>query len=115
ALACLHPFARLRALALWAVPVAAAVVRDGGIAAGRVLAARDMPAESRSAAARDRAHHLQLIEADVAAVGVTPRRPTVAEDVRDLQRWTRHGAVTPAVGPCGSSRVSAARDDRAGS
>jgi hypothetical protein len=33
----LHPFARLRALTLRAMPVAAAVVRDGGVAAGLVL------------------------------------------------------------------------------
>jgi hypothetical protein len=33
-----------------------------------------MPSERRRAAALDRAHHLQLAEADVAAVGVTPRR-----------------------------------------
>jgi hypothetical protein len=49
-----------------------------------------MPAESRGAAALDGAHHLQLVEADVAAVGVTPSRPVIAEDIRDLQRWPPH-------------------------
>ena len=56
-----------------------------------VLAARDMAAERRRAAALDRAHHLHLVEADVAGIGTAPRRPVVAEDIRDLQRWTGHG------------------------
>src|SRR5262245_15239596 len=43
------------------------------------------------AAALDGAHHLQLGEAHMAAVGVTPGGPVVAEDVRDLQSWPRHG------------------------
>src|SRR6202008_188290 len=89
-LARLHPFVRLRALALWAVPVAAAVVSDGGIAAGLALTTRALPAERRGAAALDRAHHFELVEADVAGVGVTPSRPVVAEDIRDLQQWPPH-------------------------
>ena len=69
------------------------------MAAGLVLAARDMTAERQRAAALDRTHHLHLVEADVARVGNTPRRTMVAEDVRDLQSWTRHsaGAISPAV------------------
>jgi hypothetical protein len=55
-----------------------------------VLAARDMPAESRRAAALDRRHYLQLVEADMAGVGVTPRRSMAAEDIRDLQNRARH-------------------------
>ena len=55
-----------------------------------VLAARDVAAESRRAAALDGAHHLHLAEAHVAAVGVTPRGAVVAEDVRDLQSGTGH-------------------------
>jgi hypothetical protein len=35
-------------------------------------------------ASRNGAHHLELVEADVAAVGVTPRGPVAAEDARDL-------------------------------
>ena len=27
----------------------------------------------------------------MAGIGSTPRRPVVAEDIRDLQRWTGHG------------------------
>ena len=55
-----------------------------------VLAARDMSAEGRRAAALDGTHHLELEQADVTAVGMTPRGPVVAEDVRDLQSWTGH-------------------------
>ena len=50
-----------------------------------------MAAERRRAAALDRTHDLHLAEADVAGIGAPPRRPVVAEDIRDLQRWTRHG------------------------
>jgi hypothetical protein len=32
------------------------------------------------------------VQADVTAVGMTPRGPVVAEDVRDLQNWTGHVA-----------------------
>jgi hypothetical protein len=38
-------------------------------------------AEGRRAAALDRAHHLELAEAHVTAVGVTPSGPVVAEDI----------------------------------
>jgi len=57
---------------------------------GAVLAARDMSAERRRTAVLDGAHHLELEQADVTAVGMTPRGPVVAEDVRDLQSWTGH-------------------------
>ena len=36
------------------------------------------------AAALDRAHHLHLVEADVAGIGTSPRRPVVAEDIYRL-------------------------------
>ena len=76
------------ALAFWAVPVAAAIVGDDGVRA--VLASRDVAAKRRGAAALDCAHHLHLVEADVPGIGPAPRRPVVAEDVRDLQHWTGH-------------------------
>ena len=78
-------------LTLGAMSVAAGVVRNLRIAARRVLAACDMAAERRRAAALDRTHHLQLLEAHMAAVGLTPSRAVIAEDVRDLQSWSRHG------------------------
>ena len=57
---------------------------------GAVLAARDVSAQSRRAAALDRRHHLQLAETDVTCIGLPPSRPMVAEDIRDLQSWTGH-------------------------
>ena len=50
-----------------------------------------MPAERRRAATLDRTHHTQLVKADMPGISRTPRRPVIAEDVRDLQRWTAHG------------------------
>ena len=61
------------------------------MAARGVLAACDMPTERRRAAALDRIHHLQLLKAHMAAVGLSPRRAVIAEDVRDLQSWSSHG------------------------
>src|SRR6516165_3283764 len=83
------------------MPVAAGVVRDLRMAARRVLAARDISPtgqarglkahERRRAAALDRPHHLQLVEADMPAVGAPQKRTVIAEDVRDLQSWSSHG------------------------
>src|SRR6201987_6395263 len=73
------------------MPVAAGVVRDLHMAARPVLAARDISAERRGATALDRSHHLQLVEAHVPAVGLTPSRTVIAENVRDLQSWSSHG------------------------
>jgi hypothetical protein len=60
------------------------------MAARRVLAACDVPSERHHAAALDRTHDFQLVEAHVAAVGLTPSGTVVAEDVRDLQSWSNH-------------------------
>ncbi len=51
-----------------------------------VFAGRDMAAKGCRAAGLDRRHCLELAEADMAGVGLTPSRPVVAEDIRDLQR-----------------------------
>jgi len=87
--ASLEPLFCRRGLAFRAVPVTTTVVRDGDVCT--ILTARDMPTESRGAAALDRAHHLQLAEAQVADVGATPGGSVVAEDVRDLESGTSHG------------------------
>src|SRR5437879_2088402 len=71
------------------MPIAAAVVGNNSVRA--ILAARDVPAERHRAAALDRAHDLQLVEADVPGIGTPPRRPVVAKDIRDLQRGMGHG------------------------
>jgi hypothetical protein len=60
------------------MPVAAAVVRDDRVRAA--LAARGMVIARDCAAAPD----LDLVEADVAGIGAPPRRPVVAEDIRNL-------------------------------
>src|ERR1700747_3742595 len=83
------------------MPVAAGVVRDLGMAARRVLTARDMPAERRRATALDRTHHLQLLEAHMGAVGLAPSRAVIAEDVRDLQIWSSHGRRRDGAGGFG--------------
>ena len=61
------------------------VVRDAQVRA--VLTAFDMPAQRRRSAALDRRHDLELAEAHMAGMRRTPSRPTVAEDVRHLDRW----------------------------
>ena len=50
-----------------------------------------MPTERRRTAALDRTHHLHLVEADVPGIGSAPSEAMVAENIRDLQHWTRHG------------------------
>src|SRR6516165_8548934 len=71
--------------------VATGVVRDLRMAARRVLAACDVPPERRRATALDRIHHLQLREAHMPLIGLTPSSAVIAEDVRDLQSWSSHG------------------------
>jgi len=57
-----------------------------------------VPGQNR-AAGLDRAHHLQLCVAHMAAVGVAPSGAEVAEDVRDFQSGTLHdGAETTSPG-----------------
>ena len=71
------------------------------MAARRVLAACDVAAERQRAAALDCTHHLQLVEAHMAAVGFAPSGTVLAEDVRELQNWSNHdGAIAPAVSQC---------------
>src|SRR5450631_4621299 len=98
-LACFEPLARGRPLTPGTMPIAATIVGNDRMAAGVVLAARNVPAERRCAAAFDRTHYLQLAEAHVAAIGITPSGTVVAEDIRNLQSWTGHApATSPAVG-----------------
>ena len=94
-----QPFLGGNSLALRAVAVAAGVVSDPHMRT--ILAALDMAAESRGTAALDGRHDLQLIEAHLSGVGITPGRTVAAEDIRQLDRWTRHGraAIRRAVLP----------------
>jgi hypothetical protein len=43
-----------------------------------------MATERRRAAALDRQHHLEMAEAHMAGVGLTPGRSMAAENIRDL-------------------------------
>ena len=89
------------------------------MAARHVLATCDVPAERCRAATLDRTHHLQLIEADMAAVvGLAPSGTVVAEDVLrppEPGRTTTDGAIAPARLPqCRALRAcGAARSRRA--
>jgi hypothetical protein len=49
-----------------------------------------MAAEGCGAAALDRRHHLELVEAHMTGIGVAPRRSEVAEDIRDFESGTDH-------------------------
>ena len=86
-----EPFLRGGTLAFGAMPIATGVIGDLRVRA--LLAARDMPAEGRRATALDRRHHLELAEAHMAGIGLAPCRSMAAENIRDLQRWTRHTAA----------------------
>src|ERR1700758_4821069 len=93
------------------MPVATGVVRDLRVAARGVLAACDVPPERRRATALDRTHHLQLREAHMPLIGLTPSRAVIAEDVRDLQSWSSHGrrgATAPAASYCLASHACGA-------
>ena len=79
------------------------------MAARRVLAARDMPAERSRATALDRTHYLQLLEAHVPAVGLAPRRTVIAENVRDLQSWSSHSRRRYGAGGFSVSRLARLR------
>ena len=99
-----EPLPRRAPLTLRAMPIAAAVEGDDRACAGIVLAARDMAAERRGAAALDGAHHFELPEADMAAVGFTPCGAVIAENIRDLQHWPGHSG-----GLCGHFTLLALR------
>ena len=78
-----QPVARDRALAFWAMPVAAGIVGDTHRAAGP--AALDMAAERGGPAQFDRGHHAALDASEVAVVSLNVGRAMAAEDIRHLQ------------------------------
>ena len=81
------------------------------MAARRVLAACDVAAERRRATALDRIHHLQLLKAYMAAIGLTPSRAVIAENIRDLQSWSSHGRWRYGAGGFSLSRFARLRRD----
>ena len=88
-----QPGTRRRALALGAVPVAAAVVGDADQAA--VVTSVDVAAESCGATGLDRRHDLELVQAQVPGMSTPVRRACGTEDVRDLERGAQ-GVNRPA-------------------
>ena len=78
-------------MTLWTVTVAARVVGDVFMFA--LDAPRDMPTKRCCAAALDCRHHFQLVQAYMTRVCSTPSTAMGAEDIRDLQYWTRHGGL----------------------
>ena len=55
-----------------------------------VLASRNMAAKLRRAASFDSGHRFELPKAQMPGVGLAPGGPVAAEDIRNLQRGTRH-------------------------
>ena len=55
------------------------------------VAAQHVSSQRRAAALFDGRHDLELTEAQVALLRLSPRRPVGPEDVRDLQGTTPHG------------------------
>ena len=93
-LAVFKPLPRGGRLTLRAMPIAAGIVGDPLVRA--VLAALEVAAERGSATGLDRRHDLQLGEAHVTGVGLSPRRPMGTKDVGDPRtaiRGPRHAAV----------------------
>jgi hypothetical protein len=53
-----------------------------------------MPTERRAAALLDGRHDLELAEAQVTTLGLTPGRPVGAEDIRDLEGIGHGGGLS---------------------
>jgi hypothetical protein len=79
-----EPRAGGRTLALWAVPVAAAVVGDALVAA--VRAGLNMTTQGGGTAVLDRRHDLELLQAQVPGLGGTVGGSGGPQDVGDLER-----------------------------
>jgi len=83
------------------------------VAAGEVLASRNVTAKRCRAAGLNRAHRFELAKADVTPVGCTPAGTVLAEDVRKLQCGTGHDS--PAIAAANLSPLYCAAAGRAGS
>lgn len=88
-----QPAARGGALALGAVPVAAAVIGDALMAA--VLATLDMATERGGAAVADRRHHLELRQAQVTGVKRAEAVPGRMQNIRNLQESAHVSCPAP--------------------
>ena len=83
-----HPRVPRGGQTLGAVPIAAAVVREGRVRA--LLTAIAMPAERRGAALRDGPEHAPMLPGDPRAVGLQEAIAMLAHDVGHLEGWPRH-------------------------
>ena len=88
-LAVRQPIGTSQALALWAMPVAAGIIRDADLAAA--VALLDVTAQGCRAAGFDGAHDAALAVAQMASMGNAVSAAVMAEDIRHLQR-AAHGA-----------------------
>ena len=79
--------------------IATTVIGDRRVPTALVLTTRNMTTEFRRSTALNGRHDLQLAKTDMTAIGVTPGGPVVAEDIRNLQSWTRHGGCRLARPP----------------
>ncbi len=87
-------------------PVAASEEQRAALMALAGSPACDVAAERRRAAALDCAHHLQLVEARVAAVALAPGGTVLAEDVRELQDRSNHDRRRYRAGGFSASRFA---------
>jgi hypothetical protein len=87
-LARVEPALGRAALALRAMPVASGVVGD--LVPAAALAAQQVSTQRRTAALFDGRHHLELAQAQVAALGLAPGGSELAEDVGNLQGCPPH-------------------------
>ena len=102
-----EPYARGRALAPGAVPIAAAVIGDPPKAA--VLTGLDMTTQCSGAAVFDRQHHLELMQAQVPGMGGPVGAPGSTEDIGDLQvrahRFSRAASCLPSAPSAGRAAL----------
>ncbi len=68
--------------------IAAGIV--GNMAMTAVLTGRHVTAKHRRAATLNRRHHLQLVEAQMARIVLSPSMPVGTENIRDLQVLSGH-------------------------
>src|SRR5260370_42300985 len=83
-----NPLVASAALTLWAMAIAAAVIRGGAIATARALVA--MPAECSGTAASDRAQYFPVGPVDPAEVVLNEAIALGANDIGHLEDAPRH-------------------------
>jgi hypothetical protein len=87
-LACSDPPFPRRSLTLWAVPVAARVVRDGAMPAAGALI--EMTAQRGGTTARNGPQHFDMLPTEPVAVSFDESSSRVADEIGHLQRRPAH-------------------------